>query len=94
MHFASIIGCARVNVELKCGGVGPRWSLNTTDHMAFCRSSSQRGMADEDVEINAAMFAKQNEAYLEKVFPEPAPKAANGNGDSGAGIESDAFDSD
>jgi phage terminase Nu1 subunit (DNA packaging protein) len=49
---------------------------------------------NELVEINAAMFAKQNEAYLEKVFPEPAPKAANGNGDSGAGIESDAFDSD
>jgi hypothetical protein len=46
----------------------------------------------ELVEINAAMFHAQNEQYLGKLFPEPAPqKAGNGNG---AQEEPDEFDAD
>ena len=47
----------------------------------------------ELVEINAAMFNAQNEAYLATLFPEPAPKATNANG-NGAEATSDEFDTD
>lgn len=38
---------ARENEQRKCGGVGPRWTTNLNDHIAWCNSVGPNAWREE-----------------------------------------------